>query len=287
MKPIWREFAAYYARFAAVALLVLGGAVAGALNSVSLRPVPPVQYNTYECATGGHSSAAVFRILVFAESQAVQHADALCRDQAVQERYGRVHVMWRHRDLSEVRISFDQEFDLLLAKPELVERNDIDLVDHYVPIAVYSDNTSRFVSLESLPELSADYFRGRTLGMLDNPKSVSGHQVPRQALRNAGIDERQLDVRYYETHEDLFYALLDHELDVIATGLALPDSHHGSQPLLVLPIQGGLKSPRWYLRPSLVDTVLYCHIVSVLQAISASSDHVAARGIKVARGCVP
>jgi hypothetical protein len=285
MEPVWREFAIYYSRFAVAAVLVLGGAVAWALNSVSLQPVPPVQYNTYECASGRNPSAAVFRVLVYAESQAIKHADALCRDAVVQERYGGVHTMWRHRDLSEVRISFDQQFDLLFAKPELVERKDIELVDHYVPIAVYADNTSRFVSLSSLPELSSAYFHGRKLGLLDNPNSVSGHQVPRRALRNVGIDERRLDVRYYETHEDLYSALLSGELDVIATGRALPESQHGGQPFLALPIQGGLKAARWYLRPSLVDTPLHCRIAGLLKEISDNSDTIVARGLKVARDC--
>jgi hypothetical protein len=282
MKPIWSELTAYYARYAAVAVVVLGAVVAGAINSVSLRHVPPVQYNTYECATGGHVSAAVFRVLAYAESQAVQHADALCRDPAVRGRYGRVHVIWRQRDLNEVRIFFDQEFDLLLAKPEWVELKDIDLVDHYIPIAMYGDNTSKFVALDYPPELSADYFHGRLLGMLDNAKSVSGHQVPRQALRNAGIGERQLDIRYYETHGDLLAALLEREVDVVATGLALPEPR---EVFFVLPIQGGLKAPRWYLRPSLVDSPLYCHIAAVLTAVSASSGSTSARGLRMVRDC--
>lgn len=288
MKPSWRQvttIAKYYTRYAAAAAAVLGVVVAGALNSVSLRAVPAVQYNTYECAAGETLDAPEFRVLAYVEAQAVKHADALCEHPTIRRSYSRVHVMWRHRDLNEVRIIFDQQFDLLLTKPEFVERTDIDLIARYVPIAVYGDNTSRFISLQSQPKLTATHLSSRTLGLLDNPNSVSGHQVPRQAIRNAGIDERLLDIRYYETHGDLYAALIAGELDVIATGLALPDHHESEQPHFILPIQEGLKSPRWYLRPPLVDTPLHCHVVSILEEISANSDVIFEQGIEIVRDC--
>jgi hypothetical protein len=266
-----------------LAVVVVSGAIAYlSLTDGRLTSVPTVRYNTYLCSVPGEGVGGSLQILAYIESQAVRLVDALCRDPVVGALYSEVHATWRRDDINDSRILFDQQFDLLAAKPETIEREDLSIVDGYVPVARYGDNTSGFVSITSTPELTQAYFAERRLGLVDSPQSISGHVVPRQRLHNVGIDESGFEILYFHGHGELYRALLRGEVDVIGTGIQLPAA--GRQHY-VLPIQDGLPGPRWYLHPRHLDTPLHCSVSSALRESAMAVPRTYESSVELLRLC--
>lgn len=267
-----KNLSLYYGIFVAVILVIVLAIYVSVNTSISIRPAPLIQYNTYECLAGSAENNPTFKMFVLSESQAVQYSNSLCNNSAIQQHYSKVQAIWQRRDIDILRVIFDQPFDLMIAKPELVERPEIDLYETYIPIAEYLDYTSRFISLESPPQLTEEYLREKKLGLLYNPTSISGHKVPRETIKNSGLNENDINIQYYNSHFDLYRALIDGEVNIIGTGLVLSSSQLGARTHYTLPIKGGLKSPRWYLHPSLSHTELHCQIFSILKTKSEESE---------------
>lgn len=267
----------------ALAAVVVSGAIAYlSVTDSRVTSVPTVRYNTYLCTVPGEGVGGSLQVLAYIETQAIRLVDALCRDPVVRALYSEVHATWRRHDINDSKILFDQQFDLLAAKPETIEREDVSIVDSYVPIARYGDNTSRFVSITSKPELTQAYFDKKRLGLVESPQSVSGHVVPRQRLHNTGIDESRFTVLYFHGHGDLYRALVQGEVDVIGSGLQLPargPRHY------VLPIQGGLPGPRWYLHPRHLDTPLHCSVSNALLESAMAVPRTYESSIELLRPC--
>jgi hypothetical protein len=266
----------------ALAVVAVSGAIAYlSLTDNRLTAAPTVRYNTYLCTVPGEGGGSL-RILAYMETQAVRLVDALCSDPVVRALYSEVHATWRRNNISDSQILFDQQFDLLAAKPEMIEREDVPIFDSYVPIARYADNTSRFVSIRSTPELTQAYFDEKRLGLVDSSQSISGHVVPRQRLHNAGIDESGFAILYFHGHAALYRALIQGEVDVIGSGIQLPA---GGPKHYVLPIQGGLPGPRWYLHPRHIDTPLHCRISSALRESAMAVPRTYENSIELLRPC--
>jgi hypothetical protein len=270
---------------AAAAIAVMGVVAYLTSTDSRLAPAPTVLYNTYLCTVPHKKKGESLQILAYGPGQAMRLVNALCRDPAVQSRYREVHATWRREHIDESKVVFDQQFDLLAAKPESIEREDLSIVNSYVPIARYADNTSRFVSLRSKPELTQQYFDGKRLGLIESPQSVSGHLLPRQRLRNAGIDASRMTLLYFGDHIQLYRALIEGDVDVIGSGIELPADSADRPRHFVLPLQTGLAGPRWYLHPRLLDTQLHCAISDALYAGAMSTPFGYERSMKVLRPC--
>lgn len=260
-------YLSYAGAVAAVAVLVVWGASTG--NTI--EPVAPVRANTWQCSVPGDSPGRSLQILTYSQEQARLIVDRLCRSEVVRADYEEIHATWHRREIDDDRLAFDQRFDLLLTRPGPIEKHSQRIVNAYVPIAVYGANTSRFISLLEQPVLSQQYLRSRTLGLLEAPDSLSGHVIPRRRMHNAGIDESDLTIRYYDDHLELYRALIDREVDVIATGIQLPIDDIPEQSHFALPIQSGVAGPKWFLHPRLVDTELHCLIERVLTELSTNA----------------
>lgn len=268
------------------ALLVLSGLIAGLAGHGSrIKPVPPIRPNTYTCQVTGGVAGSSLQILTYSREQAIVLVDRLCQTDAVSLAYEEVFATWHRRKIDEYSLAFDQQFDLLATRPGPMELQASRIANAYVPLARYASNTSRFISLHDRPELSQKYFQSRRLGLIEAPDSLSGHIVPRLSLHNARIDESALAILYYDDHFDLYRALVDQEVDVIATGIQLPVDDHAAADHFTFPIQSGLAGPTWYLHPRLKDTSLHCLIARALTDLAKESTFAYERSLQVLREC--
>jgi hypothetical protein len=268
------------------ALLALWALIAGLAGHGSrIEPAPPIRPNTHACRITDGATGRSLQILTYSRVQAAMLVDRLCRADAVRLAYEEVYVTWHRRRIDEYRLAFDQQFDLLISRPGPMELQTSRIANAYVPLARYASNTSRFISLNDMPEVSLDYFRSRRLGLIETSHSLSGHIVPRLRLRSAGIDESALAIRYYDDHFELYRALISREVDVIATGIQLPAEDVTAANRFILPIQGGLAGPTWYLHPRLTDTPIHCLITAALIDFAKESAFAYERSLQVLREC--
>lgn len=209
--------------------------------------------------------------------------EALCDAPEVAALYSGVEMRAVHRDALDLRDLYDMGYEVVLAKPELIE--DITSVsDSYKLIARYPDYGSQFVSLRGMPELNREWWRGKILGLLDDPHSISAYQVPRAALRQWDL-EAVPEIVYFPTHSQLYSALVKGEVDVIA--IATTDYQaYGTFPLPQgLVLADRIPGPGWYLHTDLLLTSIHCALLDALTVESRSSRRDYLNRIHIERPC--
>lgn len=268
--------------FAGLLALVVAVVSFSPLNSPVLNLQDPVEYNTYECTANGPENI-IFSLYALNFNTAKLLADAFCADARVSRRVGRVKAQWRHKNITDLQVLQSQKYNLLVAHGSHIEREEVQGISGYQLIASYAPYTSYFIAAKGdKPELTTRYFAGKRLGLLDNPLSKSGHIIPLQALRKAGINIRLIDAKMqYKAHVSLKEALQANEVDIIGSYWGVDDiKRYGEHPIIELK---DIDPSKWYLLPTDKNTV--CAISEALSKLSASSDKAYFRNLTIEPLC--
>lgn len=256
----------------AVAAVLLLGALA-VLRGIEIGPLEVRDYGLLGCDTSGDAGLPVLRILdaVYVDN-AVELLEPWCSAERIAPFFSGVQVRRVHRDQVDLRDLYEERHDLVLAKTELVEaagesgRQGIT----YRKIAAYPDYGSQLVSLDGTPELNAAWLSGKRLGMVDDPNSVSGYQIPMAALKKRGLESLP-DIVYFRSYSQLYEALFRREVDVIPSLL----SNEGPTSALQLPqglvLEETLPGPGWYISEDLAVTEARCAVQAVLKELSTTA----------------
>ena len=265
--PIQSEWA-QYAHFALVTGLGIVAAWAIASTGLQFRALPVKHYNSYGCdvsrsAGTEPSDDATFRILDVFRLDTNELADRLCDSASIGKRYARVEVTWIHRDQLDLREIINRTYQLVLAKPELLRGLTETHISDYIPLASYRNYAGELLSIKYAPRLSNDFLAGKRLGLIDDPNSLSGYQIPKAAFRRANIDESAFTTVFFKSHADLHRALLAGDVDVIGSYFAtyFDDARAA---IKRIDLQRGLSGMQWYLHPALVDTSIHCELLREL-----------------------
>lgn len=278
---------AAYCCYAFVLCFSIIFAVLSSDYNLTLKPIPTRDYNKHQCLTGNTSSQETLKILDLFVLNTDELAEHLCLNKIVKRHYKSVEVSWIQRDQFDLRRIFNLEYDLLFTKPELLLRIEPKEMTSYVPIASHTDYLSQLISLSSVPELTTEYFKGKRLGLIDDPNSLSGYQIPRSALFRHKVDESAYSVQSYKSHHDLHYALYSHQVDIIASFSSL-NRDVGSLPKTYqLDIGTPLPGPKWYLHPALIDQAIHCGISQELAWFSKNSSSPYIKDLSIVRDCQP
>ncbi|HEB26173.1 MAG TPA: hypothetical protein ENI05_00145 [Porticoccus sp.] len=259
-----------------------------AYSSISVKSLSQRSYNSYQCETVAGSASRpeqIFRILDLFILDADSLANALCQDPAFAQRYTQVNVSWMHRDQIDLRSLFNQQYELIFSKPELLNHLAEGVSDNYLALAKHADYASQLIALNTVPQLSNDYFRGKRLGLIDDPLSLSGYQIPKAALKKADIDDTLYEVISYKSHDLLHRALLLGEIDVMASFAPIGSVQNTTARKSLL-LQEKLLGPRWYLQSELLEQEIHCRVITHLQAFAARHVSPYINDISVLRGCL-
>ncbi|NND67306.1 MAG: hypothetical protein HKN19_06955 [Halioglobus sp.] len=254
--------------------------------SFGLRPLPLQDYSVRRCDMAESRSGKVLRLLdvVYLEGSVLSHA--WCESAGFAAHFGALEWRSVHRDHFNLRDLHESRYDLVLAKPELMEGGGV-VAGAGVPyrmIAQYQAYGSQLVALSGKPELTREWLAGRRLGLLDDPNSVSAYQVPVSALRERGLMDAA-DIVYFRSYREMYRALFAGRVDAIASIL----SDEGPESELQLPdglvLAQNLPGPAWFAPDSLIEGAAYC---TVLEGILRFGEQTAVnffRNIQVKEPC--
>jgi hypothetical protein len=256
------------------------------VGAFDLRQLEVRDYSIRRCELVAGSGGPVLQILDAIYAEDLDLLNAWCRAPELARHFGALELRSVHRDHLDLRVLYESQYDLVLAKPELIEslgqaaREGID----YQLIAKYPDYGSQLVSLQGMPELNVVWMKGKTLGLLDDPNSVSSYQIPRAALHRSGLDDVP-KIRYFRSHREMYKALFEREVDVIPALL----SKEGSDSVLQLPpglvLEETIPGPAWYLRRELTQGSVYCDLLATLVTSSTHAKVDYFRDMQVVRPC--
>lgn|GEM_PF-2108447 len=243
-------------------------------------------YNIRRCDIVANSSGPVLRVLDAIYMEDPDLVNTWCQTPEIARHFGALELRSVHRDHLDLRVLYESRYDLVLAKPELINsvgQAGKDAID-YELIAQYSDYGSQLVALQSIPELSASWMKGKTLGLLDDPNSVSAYQIPRAALHRSGLTDEP-GIIYFRSYRELYKALFEGQVDIIPALLSDegPDSALQLPPGLVL--EETIPGPAWYLHRELTQGPAYCDLLAALAESARNSKFDYFRKIRIVRPC--
>ncbi|HEY6131587.1 MAG TPA: hypothetical protein VIV27_06180, partial [Halioglobus sp.] len=211
--------------------------------------------------------------------------DVWCQSPGLARHYGALELRSVHRDHLDLRELYEARYDLVLAKPELMQdgRAGQEGIDFEV-IARYPDYGSQLVSLHGIPELTVAWLQGKVLGLLDDPNSVSAYQIPKAALLRAGVQDAP-KIEYFRTYRQLYGALFEGRVDIVPALLSSegPDSVLQLPPGLVL--EDAIPGPAWYMRRELLQQPVHCDLQAAVAALAEQSGLDYFRRLTIVRPC--
>ena len=219
-----------------------------------------IDYNTVECETG-LKSTKIFALYGLRRSNVVRLTKTLCDDVRMKQQFSRIKGQWQHNNIHKLSM-IPNPYNLLIAKPTYINAQDVLASVNYSPLASYQTYPSYFINNSGEPiELTDRYFHNKKVGLLINHKSFSGFIIPKNALKQAGIDENLINFMYYKTHQDLRTALSKGEVDLIGSYWSV-DYDSKFNPKASLLLKDGIEPSTWYL----IDTneEIKCAIIEAI-----------------------
>lgn len=218
-------------------------------------------YNRYQCQTG-LGSGPLFRVLTLTSTQAIAMADHLCRAPAISKQFSAVEISWRPRSFLTARLIVDEEYDYFWNREHLVRGMVPDFHNYYRPLLDTPVYKLYWLSLRSQPQLSQEYFADKTVGFLQDAHSQTFFLQPFKALKEAGINLRDSQKRFYPDMNALHEAFASGEVDLItatqgiARGLGIGDHYS-------LLLADDVASGRWFLRQRWFGSGVECDLLNL------------------------
>jgi len=261
----------------AVALcLLLGAALAVCLWLAQQRIAAPAlsDYHLYECRTlhtgrTAHTespaeSRPVFRMLSVTSLFARDIAESLCASPIIARYYRSVQISWKPRTQLTAEALLNEQYDLIWSRENTLRGLVPEFTSYYDTLLRIRHYQVYWFSRGEKPALTAEYLKGRRLGLLNDRLSHTHYLLPLESLKRAGVSIADQQLVYFDDAMSLFAAFQSGEIDLISGGLWLEQD-------LDMPLQRTLISDNaiaagLFIRKQRAQEV-DCEIIRAMQAL--------------------
>ncbi|MCK7596242.1 hypothetical protein M0G74_03045 [Microbulbifer sp. CAU 1566] len=210
---------------AALALLFAAGVALCLWLSAHTGTVPETgYYHLYQCETRGPAKRAdgegklFFSVLLVSSSHAREIADNLCKNPAMGRHYAGVQVSWKPRSHLAAEDILSEAYDLIWSRTHSMAGLLPEYGDYYEPLLRYDHYRVYWFSRGAEPELTAEYFHGKRIGLLNDKLSHTLYLLPLASLKDAGIEFSAENLIYFDDAVSLYQAFARDELDLVSGG---------------------------------------------------------------------
>jgi hypothetical protein len=287
LRRTFSQAAYYYSLYVAAFAVALALAWFSATRGFDLRVLEVRDYSVRRCEIPTNPNGPVLRVLDAVYMEDVESVlETWCHAPEIARGFGALELRSVHRDHLDHRDLFEASYALVLAKPELMESGGPARTAGigYELFAKYPEYGSQLVSLQGVPQLNLQWMKDKTLGLLDDPNSVSAYQIPLAALRVSGM-ENVPKIVYYRSYRQLYKALFEREVDMIPALL----SEEGPDSALRLPkglvLEQTLPGPAWYIHRDLLPGEDRCMLQRALQALALHASVSYFRDLRFVQPC--
>jgi len=224
-------------------------------------------YHVYQCAVDGARSDKTFTFLAVSSVYAQQIGDSLCRSPLMARHYGRVRISWKPRNLLTGEQVLNEDYDLIWSRTHNMRGLVPDFASYYDTLLRYDHYRVYWFSRVQRPQLTAAFFRGKKIGLLNDSLSHTHYLLPLASLKAAGIDFASEQLVYFDDAMNMYQAFARGDLDLISAGSWL--QRDLDVPLYRTLIADNATAGAVFVRkrhPAEID----CAIIAALQAFSGS-----------------
>ena len=232
-----------------------------------LSPVPPLTGQVLSCESPLSNNTDDFDVYLTEQSFAQLALAAFCENPVIKRQFGNVRITVGQNDYDTFRYINHGVSDLALVKSNVVKAFGASQIYGYEEVASHPDYTAYFIALKEKPLLTKEYLLGKRIGILDYPSSRSGHIVPKTILKSLGLNENNVELHYYNSHQELRRMLLAGEVDIISSYWDKNDAETLSKSYITA-LESSVSGMRWFLKMQTRNTDLRCAVQTVIHHIS-------------------
>ncbi|MFS1701771.1 PhnD/SsuA/transferrin family substrate-binding protein [Alteromonas sp. AMM-1] len=268
-----------------IALIFICCALVGFIRNFQSAPdIPPQTTSQLTCGSPLSGNQQIFHVYLTELSIAEMALPLLCNNKVVQRQFGNVAITIGRNDFDTFRYINHGVPELTLVKSNVVLAFGADQIYHYDDIAAHPDYSAYFIALREKPRLNKEFLLGKRIGILDYPSSRSGHIVPKTVLQQLGLNDSNISLYYYNSHQELRVALLAGEVDIIASYWGKGDEDILSRNYITS-LENSVPGMRWYLKMQTHNTDLRCALQQVIADISANHPRKYYRDVELIGDC--
>lgn len=179
--------------------------------SVSDAPI----FSQIRCSVGDTQGNASFRIYIPTDWNAQQLADDFCHTLLKNSQYSHVVVSWKPRQQLSADEMLDQQYELIMTRHREFNGLVPDYLTLYREIVSYPKYPVFLYGQMTIAALSSSVFYKRTIGLLRDNKSQSGHLIPLITLKQHGVTVEQDHIRWFSNREQMLRAFEQQYVDFI------------------------------------------------------------------------
>jgi hypothetical protein len=272
-------------RITIVTLIFTGCIVLGFVqNFRQINAFIPQTEHSLTCSTALSANQDIFNVYFTEMSVAEIAQPLLCNNAIIKRQYGNVRITVGQNEYDTFRYINHGIPELTLIKSNVMTAFAADLIYGYDNIASHPDYNAYFIALREKPELTKEYLLGKTFGLLDYPSSRSGHIVPKTVLQKLGLNDSNIRIRYYNSHQELRQALLSGDVDIISSYWSQSDEDELSKNYTTA-LEQSVSGMRWYVKMQTKNTDLRCALQDLVMEIAASHPRSYYHSIELVNGC--
>lgn len=217
-------------------------------------------------ATGAARAAdnSRLRLLLVTPAMASDIAGLLCQRPSVQDAFTGVDVSWRPRTELTTSDLVNENYDVIWNREHFLTGLLPELHSHYDTLLHYDNYAVFWLSLQSTPVLTAEYFRGKRIGLLSDVSSHTHHLLPLRSLKAVDSQQQDIVTVYFDDASALYDSFYRGEIDLMTGGLAFT----AEQPVYRTLLDNSATAATFFIRRDLQQHALRCDIIDALELLA-------------------
>ncbi|MDO8909448.1 MAG: hypothetical protein Q7W55_13240 [Pseudohongiella sp.] len=215
-------------------------------------------------ATDNSGPGSRLRLLMVTPAMAADMAGLLCERESVQQLFTGVDVSWRPRTELTTGDLVNENYDVIWNREHFLTGLLPDLHNYYDILLHYDNYAVFWLSLQSTPVMTAEYFRGKRIGLLSDVSSHTHHLLPLRSLRTVNSHQNDIIPVYFDDTSTLYDSFYRGEIDLMTGGLAFP----AGQPVHRTLLDNSATAATFFIRKDLQQHELRCDIIDALELLA-------------------
>lgn len=243
-------------------LLLAAAVVSGSLSQHETH-ISLGDYYHYRCQTGMNEGPEL-RILSVIPIHAAEMADQLCRAPAIRQHYSAVKVSWKPRTQLATADLVNERYDVIWNRRHFLTGLMPDFDQHYDTLLHYDNYSVFWLSLNSTPSMTAEYFQGKRIGLLADDSSHTHNLLPLTSLHSVPALGENYTPVYFDNAGSLYDSFYRGQIDLITGGLNLVND----TPVYRTLVDNSATAATFFIRQQLDDPAQRCEIVAALRLLT-------------------
>lgn len=260
-----RFWSARMRRIVVLATVTVLFAASIAVNVVYRPTIAEADYYRTSCQTDSHNLNTRLSVLLVTAHQASDIASRLCQSDSISQAFGTVEVSWKPRTQLSSQELITETYDVIWSREHVLIGLVPNIDQYYDPLLHFDHYSVFWLSQQSTPVLTAEYFQEKRIGVLADKNSHTHYLLPLESLHRTGISPDSLELVHFQDTNTLYQSFQSGAIDLITGGTG----YTSPTPVYSTLIDDNAVAASFFVRQALHDQTIRCELINALSPLKS------------------